>query len=195
MPRPKKSAAAPPPLPPPDGDDADPDAAPKPAAATAPKLKLPAPPPPRARAQGQSVITLVKTAVPSQWVVPPDGELVVTFEIGNTGGKLDGLYVEIGGPGAGAIPGGTLACDGTSGVLEQKGATLRGELPKLAIEAGFADDGGQKPPLPLHASSRPLEIRLRARSKSAGLVTVRIGPLKAPPGRGSVVQGRQLTAE
>jgi hypothetical protein len=141
------------------------------------------------------VITLVKTAVPSQWVVPEGGELVVTFEIGNTGGKLDGLYVEIGGPGATAITGGALACDGASGVLEQKGAVLRGELPTLALEAGFADDGGQKPPLPLFAASRPLEIRLRARSKSAGLVTVRIGPLKGQPGRGSVVQGKQLTAE
>jgi hypothetical protein len=46
---------------------------------------------------------------------------------------------------------------------------------------------------PLYEGIHRANVTLDGLKAGAGLVTVRIGPLKAEPGRGSIVQGKTLT--
>jgi hypothetical protein len=154
----------------------------------------------RARATGTPSLTLAEAASPSVWSVSPSGSLNVTVGFANLGGASKGIYLEVAGQAvlAGLVSATDVRIGQTSTKFEKKGAAFRAEVPTVDLHAGLLpdpDDKGGRHKLPLYDGIHRANVTLHGDKAGAGLLTVRIGPMKAEPGRGSIVQGKTLTVK
>lgn len=152
----------------------------------------------RPRATGAPSLTLAEAASPSTWSLAPGASLNVTVGFANLGGASKGIFLEVGGQAvlAGLVSATDVRIGQTSTKFEKKGAAFRAEVPNVDLLAGLLpdpDDKGGRHKLPLYDGIHRANISLHGHKAGAGLLTVRIGPIKAEPGRGSIVQGKTLT--
>ncbi len=149
----------------------------------------------RPRAAGPPSLVLTEAATPSVWALEAGSALEVTVGFGNVGGASQGVYLEVAGPAiaSGLASATEVRVGAQSARFEKVGSSYRAELPTLSLLAGLQPDPDDKrSKLPLYDGAHRAKVALAGRSKGAGLVTVRIGPSKAAPGRGSIVQGKTL---
>lgn len=154
----------------------------------------------RPRATGSPSLTLAEAASPSTWALTSGGALNVTVGFANLGGASKGVYVEVGGQAvlSGLVSASDLRLGSTSTKFEKKGAAYRAEVAAIDLSAGLLPDpdekrGGGK--VPLYDGIQRANVSLQGTKAGAGLLTVRIGPMKAEPGRGSIVQGKTLVVK
>jgi hypothetical protein len=155
---------------------------------------------PSLRVQGPPALALSKgDQRPSPWMMMAGEAFVIEIPFTNQGGASRGIAIEISGPAlqAGLVRTARARVGDVETMLESKpGATsVRGELGDVAMEAGFTPIGGDKKGAlpPPAAPSLYLRIEVFGVTPGNGVLTVRITPLKAPPGRGSVLQGKSVT--
>jgi len=149
----------------------------------------------RARATGSPSLTLAEAASPSTWAVGTGASLNVTVGFANLGGASKGIYLEVGGQAvlAGLVSASDVRIGQTSTKFEKKGATFRAEVPAVDLHAGLMPDPDEKRgKIPLYDGIHRANVTLHGDKGGQGLLTVRIGPIKAEPGRGSIVQGKTL---
>lgn len=154
----------------------------------------------RPRATGAPSLTLAEAASPSTWALASGGALNVTVGFANLGGASKGVYVEVGGQAvlSGLVSASDLRLGQASTKFEKKGAAYRAEVSSIDLAAGLLPDpdekrGGGK--VPLYDGIQRANVSLQGIKAGAGLLTVRIGPMKAEPGRGSIVQGKTLVVK
>ncbi|GAB4209265.1 MAG: hypothetical protein OHK0013_28530 [Sandaracinaceae bacterium] len=152
----------------------------------------------RPRATGSPSLTLAEAASPSTWALAPGGSLNVTVGFANLGGASKGIYLEVAGQAvlSGLVSATDVRVGQTSTKFEKKGAAFRAEIPGVDLHAGLVpdpDDKGGRNRLPLYDGIHRANVTLHGDKAGVGLLTVRIGPIKAEPGRGSIVQGKTLT--
>jgi hypothetical protein len=150
----------------------------------------------RPRATGTPSLTLAEAASPSVWALAPGAALNVTVGFANLGGPSKGVYVEVGGQAvlSGLVSAGDVRIGSTSTKFEKKGSVFRAEVPQTELHAGLLPDPDEKRgKQPLYEGIHRANVTLRGDKAGAGLLTVRIGPIKADPGRGSIVQGKTLS--
>jgi hypothetical protein len=155
---------------------------------------------PSLRVQGPPALALSKgDQRPAPWMMMAGEAFVIEIPFTNQGGASRGIAIEISGPAlqAGLVRTTRARVGDVETMLESKpGATsVRGELGDVAMEAGFTPIGGDKKGAlpPPAAPSLYLRIEVFGVAPGNGVLTVRITPLKAPPGRGSVLQGKSVT--
>ncbi|MBX7194745.1 MAG: hypothetical protein K1X94_22005 [Sandaracinaceae bacterium] len=149
----------------------------------------------RPRATGTPSLTLAEAASPSVWALPAGGSLNVTVGFANLGGASKGIFVEVGGQAvlSGLAGAEAVRIGASSTKFEKKGASYRAEIPSVDLHAGLLPDPDEKRgKQPLYEGIHRANVTLHGIKAGAGLLTVRIGPLKAEPGRGSIVQGKTL---
>lgn len=152
----------------------------------------------RARATGTPSLTLAEAASPSVWALAPGGSLNVTVGFANLGGASKGIYLEVGGQAvlSGLVSATDVRIGSSATKFERKGAAFRAEVPAVDLHAGLLpdpDEKGGRGRLPLYDGIHRANVTLHGDKAGAGLLTVRIGPIKVEPGRGSIVQGKTLT--
>ncbi|MBN8613690.1 MAG: hypothetical protein J0L92_24050 [Deltaproteobacteria bacterium] len=150
----------------------------------------------RPRATGAPSLTLAEAASPSVWALASGATLNVVVGFANLGGVSKGVFVEVAGQAvlSGLVAAGDVRIGSTSTKLEKKGASFRAEVPTIDLSAGLLPDPDEKRgKQPLYEGIHRANVTLDGLKPGAGLVTVRIGPLKAEPGRGSIVQGKTIT--
>lgn len=168
-----------------EGDDEDE----KPAAARFVSGSLP-------RVTGAPSLALAEAASPSTWAVAPGGSLNVTVGFANAGGAGKGVYLEVGGPAvmSGHVSATDVRIGQASATFEKKGATYRAEVAAVDMRAALIPDANDKSAKgPVFDGVHRANVVLHGDKAGAGLVTIRIGPTKAEPGRGSIVQGKTIT--
>jgi hypothetical protein len=155
---------------------------------------------PSLRVQGPPALALSKgDQRPAPWMMITDEPFVIEIPFTNQGGASRGIAIEISGPAlqAGLVRTARARVGDVETMLESKpGATsVRGELADVAMEAGFTPIGGDKKGAlpPPAAPSLYLRIEVFGVKPGNGVLTVRITPTKAAPGRGSVLQGKSIT--
>jgi hypothetical protein len=151
----------------------------------------------RARATGTPSLTLAEAASPSTWAMAPGASLNVTVGFANLGGASKGIYLEVGGQAvlSGLVSATDVRIGSSATKFEKRGAAFRAEVPTVDLHAGLLpdpDEKGGRGRLPLYDGIHRANVTLHGDKAGAGLLTVRIGPLKAEPGRGSIVQGKTL---
>jgi hypothetical protein len=150
----------------------------------------------RPRATGTPSLTLAEAASPSVWALAAGASLNVTVGFANLGGASKGVFVEVGGQAVLAMNVSALdvRIGSTSTKFEKKGAVFRAEVPTIELNAGLLPDPDEKRgKQPLYEGIHRANVTLHGDKPGMGLLTVRIGPIKAEPGRGSIVQGKTLT--
>lgn len=156
---------------------------------------LPLIPSSRPRATGTPSLTLAEAASPSVWALAPGAALNVTVGFANLGGASKGVFVEVGGQAilSGLVSATDVRIGQTSTRFEKKGAAFRAEVPAVDLHAGLLPDPDEKRgKQPLYDGIHRANVTLHGDKAGSGLLTVRIGPMKAEPGRGSIVQGKTL---
>jgi len=156
---------------------------------------LPLIPASRPRATGTPSLTLAEAASPSVWALAAGASLNVTVGFANLGGASKGVYLEVGGQAvlSGLVSATDVRIGQTSTKFEKKGAAFRAEVPAVDLHAGLLPDPDEKRgKQPLYEGIHRANVTLQGSKAGSGLLTVRIGPLKAEPGRGSIVQGKTL---
>ena len=155
----------------------------------------------RPRATGAPSLTLAEAASPSTWALTSGATLNVTVGFANLGGASKGVFVEVGGQAilAGLVSATELRLGSTNTKFERKGAAYRAEVSTIDLNAGLMPDpdekrmpGGKQP---LYDGIQRANVSLHGIKAGSGLLTVRIGPMKAEPGRGSIVQGKTLVVK
>ncbi len=149
----------------------------------------------RPRATGAPSLTLAEAASPSVWALASGATLNVVVGFANLGGLSKGVFVEVAGQAvlAGLVAAGDVRIGATSTRLEKKGASFRAEVPAVELHAGLLPDPDEKRgKQPLYEGIHRANVTLDGLKAGSGLVTIRIGPMKAEPGRGSIVQGKTL---
>lgn len=155
----------------------------------------------RPRATGAPSLTLAEAASPSTWALASSATLNVTVGFANLGGASKGVFVEVGGQAilSGLVSATELRLGSTSTKFEKKGGAYRAEVPTIELNAGLLPDpdekrvpGGKQP---LYDGIQRANVSLHGTKAGSGLLTVRIGPMKAEPGRGSIVQGKTLVVK
>lgn len=150
----------------------------------------------RPRATGAPSLTLAEAASPSAWALGAGASLEVTVGFSNLGGASRGVYVEIGGAAvhAGLVDATDVRIGAARARLERVGTVFRAELPQVELLAGLLPDPDEKRGKQLlYEGVHRATVTLRGNTLGSGLLTVRIGPLRAEAGRGSIVQGKTLT--
>jgi hypothetical protein len=150
----------------------------------------------RPRATGTPSLTLAEAASPSVWALAAGASLNVTVGFANLGGASKGVFVEVGGQAVLAtnVSAQDVRIGSSSTKFEKKGAVFRAEVPSVDLHAGLLPDPDEKRgKQPLYEGIHRANVTLQGDKAGMGLLTVRIGPLKAEPGRGSIVQGKTLT--
>ena len=130
------------------------------------------------------------------WALAAGASLNVTVGFANLGGASKGVFVEVGGQAVLAMNVSALdvRIGSTSTKFEKKGAVFRAEVPTIDLHAGLLPDPDEKRgKQPLYEGIHRANVTLHGDKPGMGLLTVRIGPIKAEPGRGSIVQGKTLT--
>ena len=155
---------------------------------------------PSLRVQGPPALALSKgDQRPSPWMMMAGEAFVIEIPFTNQGGASRGIAIDISGPAlqSGLVRTTRARVGDVETMLESKpGATsVRGELGDVAMEAGFTPIGGDKKGAlpPPAAPSLYLRIEVFGVNPGNAVLTVRITPLKASPGRGSVLQGKSVT--
>lgn len=155
---------------------------------------------PSLRVQGPPALALSKgDQRPSPWTMITNEAFVIEIPFTNQGGASRGVAIEISGPAfqSGLVRTTRARVGDVETMLESKpgAASVRGELADVAMEAGFTPIGGDKKGAlpPPAAPSLYLRIEVFGVKPGNGVLTVRITPLKAAPGRGSVLQGKSVT--
>ena len=155
---------------------------------------------PSLRVQGPPALALSKgDQRPSPWMMMAGEAFVIEIPFTNQGGASRGIAIEISGAAlqAGLVRTTRAKVGEVETMLESKpGATsVSGALGDVAMEAGFTPIGGDKKGAlpPPAAPSLYLRIEVFGVKPGNAVLTVRITPLKAPPGRGSVLQGKSVT--
>ncbi len=158
---------------------------PKPAAAPAHDAR---------RAEGSpSLGVIADTATP--WRAAVGQEVVLLVKIGNRGGAVSGLTIEVAGD---AVEKGLVeACDisldeaGSKSTFASARGAARAEIPVAKVQAAYLPSpaGAPKPP-----PQALLTLRLRVSAKKPGmaLMTVRVGPGSGAPAAGSGMAGRSF---
>jgi hypothetical protein len=177
--------------------DTEPLVRPVPKVAAAPRSIVQAP---SLRVQGPPALALSKgDQRPLPWTMVTDEAFVIEIPFTNQGGASRGVAIEISGPAfqSGLVRTTRARVGDVETMLESKSgaASVRGELADVAMEAGFTPIGGDKKGAlpPPAAPSLYLRIEVFGVKPGNGVLTVRITPLKAAPGRGSVLQGKSVT--
>ena len=155
---------------------------------------------PSLRVQGPPALALSKgDQRPSPWMMMTGEAFVIEIPFTNQGGASKGIALEISGAAlqSGMVRTTRAKVGDVETMLESKpgAASVRGELGEVAMEAGFTPIGGDKKGAlpPPAAPSLYLRIEVFGVKPGNAVLTVRITPLKAPPGRGSVLQGKSVT--
>jgi hypothetical protein len=156
-----------------------------------------------ARMIGPPALALSRaTAGAGEWHVGAGESTTIDVAFSSAGGKGRGLYVEVGGP---AFASGLLtAVDVSFGRdaarveanFTTRGAVARAELADVNLEPAFAIEEPRRrttrpeppPPMPVMF----VRVTIRGAKAGANLLTIRVGPLGAEPGRGSALQGKRL---
>ncbi len=156
-----------------------------------------------ARMIGPPALALSKaTAGAGEWSVAPGATTTIDVAFSSAGGKGRGLYVEVGGP---AFASGLLTAESVSfgrdaakveAAFATRGAAARAELGEVALEPAFAVEEPRRrttrpeppPPMPVMF----VRVTIRGAKVGGNLLTIRVGPLGAEPGRGSALQGKRL---
>jgi hypothetical protein len=174
-------------------------------ALTRPPPKVAAPPraivqAPSLRMQGPPALALSKGDQRlSPWTMTTEEPSVIEIPFTNQGGASRGVAIEISGPAfqSGLVRTTRAKVGDVETMLTSKpgAASVRGELGELAMEAGFTPIGSDKKGAlpPPAAPSLYLRIEIFGVRPGNAVLTVRITPLKALPGRGSVLQGKSVT--
>jgi len=154
----------------------------------------------RPRATGSPSLTLAEAASPSTWALATGAPLNVTVGFANLGGASKGVYVEVGGQAvlSGLVSASDLRLGQASVKFEKKGAAYRAEVAAIDLAAGLLPDPDEKRgvgKVPLFDGIQRANVSLQGNKAGSGLLTVRIGPMKAEPGRGSIVQGKTLVVK
>ena len=142
------------------------------------------------RATGRPTLQLASDRS-TAWSVQHEQETELRFKVGNRGGPLAGVTIEVGGP---AVSGKNAILAVTNGSpLDGDpvpfGDKLRVTLPALTIAAGFVDDGSRSKKNAPQPPSAGLVLRVRGAKIGAALLTVRVTPLDAGGTTGSAMQG------
>ncbi|MFO0678543.1 MAG: hypothetical protein U0169_18550 [Polyangiaceae bacterium] len=112
----------------------------------------------------------------------------------SAGGANRGVYVELGGPALmdKLVELVEAEVAGVKKALTPRGASFRADFEDLVIDAAYEEvpkGALPNPPMP----SSIAKVTVRGAKAGQGLLTVRIGPVKAEPGRGSVLQGKSVS--
>jgi hypothetical protein len=155
---------------------------------------------PSLRVQGPPALALSKgDQRPSPWMLMVGEPFAIEIPFTNQGGASRGIAIEISGAAlqTGLVRTARAKVGEVETMLESKpgAASVRGELGDVAMEAGFTPIGGDKKGAlpPPAAPSLYLRIEVFGVKPGNAVLTVRITPLKASPGRGSVLQGKSVT--
>lgn len=165
------------------------------------QLEPPAPPPPPpapkpgpVRASGPPSLALAGPGAPRVWTTAAGEALTLEIRFTNHGGPGKGVSVEVGGPAlqAGLVQPRRVVLDDLEAALPERGTASRAELPGFTIVAGM----GERPPKGeafADPAVRVARVELVGVKAGTAVLTVRITPLGAVGGRGSVLQGKSLT--
>ncbi len=155
---------------------------------------------PSLRVQGPPALALSKgDQRPSPWMMMAGEPFAIEIPFTNQGGASRGIAIEISGAAlqTGLVRTTRAKVGEVETMLESKpgASSVRGELGDVAMEAGFTPIGGDKKGAlpPPAAPSLYLRIEVFGVKPGNAVLTVRITPLKASPGRGSVLQGKSVT--
>lgn len=167
------------------------------------RVAVPAAPTGPARMVGRPALALSKaTAGAGEWHASVQETTTIDVAFSSAGGKGKGIYVEVGGPAfaSGLVVAETVSI-GRGDPKEQatfvgRGAAARAELTEVALEAAYAIEEPRRrttrpeppPPMPVMI----VRVAVRGAKPGANLLTIRVGPLGAEPGRGSALQGKRL---
>lgn len=146
--------------------------------------------------KGPPSLALVKSEAARPWEASVGQAFVIDIPFTNQGGVSEGIAVEVSGAAtqAGLVTLQRVRVGEAEAALVVKGSAARGELPAVTLPAGSAVEYDRKKGLPLPDVFTLLaRVELTAVKAGASILTVRISPLRAAPGRGSVLQGKSVT--
>jgi len=157
----------------------------------APRPKVPAGPP---LADGPPSLALAKSEGPRSWETSVGAKLGVAIAFTNQGGKSRGVAVEVGGPAlqAGLVVPRRVRVGQQEAELVAKGGAARAEFASIDLPAGYAQGTKKGVPLP-EPMTFVAEVDFDGQKAGSSVLTVRVSPLGAAPGRGSVLQGKSVT--
>jgi len=169
-------------------------------ATAAKRVAAPAPMGP-GRAVGPPALALSKaTAGAGEWNASCEASTTIDVAFSSAGGKGKGIYVEVSGPAFGLMTTESVSIGKgdakTEATFTLRGAAARAELRDVVLEPSFAVEEPRRrttrpeppPPMPVMI----VRITLRGSKAGANLLTIRVGPLGADPGRGSALQGKRI---
>jgi hypothetical protein len=167
------------------------------------RVPVPAAPTGPARQVGRPALALSKaTAGAGEWQASRETTTTIDVAFSSAGGKGKGIYIEVGGPAfaSGLVVAETVSTGKGDAKVEApfavRGAAARAELTEVALEAAYAIEEPRRrttrpeppPPMPVMF----VRITVRGAKPGANLLTIRVGPLGAEPGRGSALQGKRV---
>lgn len=149
------------------------------------------------RVVGPPALALSKaTAGAGEWTAAAGESTTIEVGVASAGGAGKGIYVEVGGP---AMASGLVIAetawvgDGSTkreATFAQRGMVARAEIPDVALRAAYVIDPSAKRQRPM--PTIVVRVSVRGGKAGANLLTVRVGPLGADPGRGSALQGKRV---
>lgn len=167
------------------------------ALAPPPEPVAPPPPPSMDTVKGPPALALAR--IPEQtsaWESRKGESFAVELGFTSAGGAGKGVYVEVGGQALadGLVSPKRVEIDDHVAEFAKKGGIARAELPAVALAAALALPEPRRRGPPLEPQPDPTRARVEfdAVKNGAGLLTVRVGPLGAEPGRGSALQGKRV---
>lgn len=164
-------------------------------------LEPPAPPPPPPapkpgpqRATGPTSLALAGPGSPRTWAFTVGQAVTLDIPFTNHGGPAKGVVVEVGGPAlqAGLVQPRRVILGDVEAALPERGPASRVEMPAVTIPAGNSERPQRGESLP-DPAARVARVELTALKAGTAVLTVRITPLGAAGGRGSVLQGKSLS--
>jgi hypothetical protein len=146
------------------------------------------------RASGQPTLALM-AKVGGGWTCAREADLLLNLVVSSAGGRVRGIYVELGGPAlaSGLVGAGAVTCGSEVTAFALRGTAARCEIPATMMDAGFLPPpSGKGHPPPPPNPSLELQVSLRGLKAGQGLLTVRVGPLTNTGTAGSAMQGKNL---
>ena len=167
-------------------------------------LERPPPPAPEPRAstsapeiiKGPPSLILSKGEGLKPWSLSEGQALSIEIPFANQGGVGRGVSVEVAGPAlaAGLVKPLCARIGDEEVPLVVKGAAARAELPRVPLPAAvMAVQEGKKGAAPAALAFLVASVELTGVKAGSSVLTVRITPLGAAGGRGSVMQGKSVT--
>jgi hypothetical protein len=154
------------------------------------------PEPAEERVIGPPALALSKSTAGGEWSATADKTTVIEVGVASAGGAGKGIYVELGGP---AFASGLVIAESASvgegankreATFTQRGMAVRAELPEVVLRAAYVHDPSAKRQRPMPTIL--VRVAVKGGKPGANLLTIRVGPLGAEPGRGSALQGKRL---